>query len=309
VFVATRTLSWVQETISRLVVDAPENRLVNYAGQAIFDRPVVGVADGRDPLFRRLRQAVSPSHFLPDDVLDRYARRSDPGRCVRVVVWALPFTAPIREANRGNGWPSRLYSLARNNGGALNYLVRQRLTEVLREDGWAAVAPVLAGEYSAYRSPQHTFSSDWSERHVAYVAGLGSFGLNGCLITTVGVNVRLGSVVTDLPLEVTPRRSDDHRAACLASGGETCRSCIARCPAGAISSHGLDKSKCYAMRKRIRKRHMETYAGQMHMLRAPITTSGKTTTGYSLGCALCQCGVPCEAGPPGDRAATGDRHA
>lgn len=62
---------------------------------------------------------------------------------------------------------------------------------------------VAEGEYDAFRSPEFTFSSSWSERHVAYAAGLGNFGLNGCLITSLGTSVRFASLVTSLPLEVT----------------------------------------------------------------------------------------------------------
>jgi len=286
---------WVKQAVSQLVVEAPENRLLDFGGQPIFDAPIVGVADGDDPLFERFREAVGPRHLLPRDILRRHVPADADLTHVRVIVWVLPFTEAIRRSNRGRDWPSRLYSLARNNGGALNFEVRRRLTEALLERGWAAVAPVLTEDYDAFRSPQHTFSSSWSERHVAYAAGLGQFGLNGCLITPLGVNVRLGSIVTNLPVEPTRRDYDDYRAPCLALNGTECGLCMERCPVGAISSNGLDKSKCYAMRQAVRDRYMDAYTGALHMVPAPIVESGKRRSGYSLGCALCQCGVPCEA--------------
>jgi hypothetical protein len=39
--------------------------------------------------------------------------------------------------------------------------------------------------------------SDWSHKHVAYIAGIGSFGHHHMLITDKGCCGRLGSVVTD----------------------------------------------------------------------------------------------------------------
>jgi len=295
------------QTVSRLIREAPENRLDDYDGQPIFEAPLIGVADGDDPLFERFREVVSPRHILPRDLLRRHSPRSTDLTKVAVVVWALPFSSRIRQSNRCQDWPSRLYSLARNNGGALNYVLRHRLTLILKESGWAAVAPLLEAEYDAFRSSRHTFTSSWSERHVAYAAGLGQFGLSGCLITSLGVNVRIGSLVTNLPLEPTPRPYRTHRAPCLELGGKGCGACIERCPVGAISKDGLDKSKCYAMRDAVRERCMDSYTRDLHMLRVPIVKSGKRQHGYSLGCALCQCGVPCEgcfpwAAPDGSEA-------
>lgn len=289
------TYAWLSRAIRRLVAEAPENRLGDFDNQAIFDPPLVGVADGDEPLFARFREVVSATHILPRALLEEAGVRLSR---VRVVVWVLPFTEPVRESNRGRRWPSRLYSLARNNGGALNHLLRQRVVDLLNRRGHAAVAPVLTRHYDAFRSPQHVFSSTWSERHAAFAAGLGQFGLNRALITPLGSFVRIGSVVTDLEVAPTPRPCGDHRAPCLASGGEECGRCVDHCPVGAISASGMDKSLCYGMRNAVREKFMDAYAERMHMLRAPVVKGGKRGPNYSLGCALCLCGVPCEAGYP-----------
>ncbi len=291
--------SWIEGIVSQLVLDAPENRLRDFGDQHIFDAPLVGIADGDDALFNRFRAVVSPRHMLPREALRAHCPDEADLSCVRVLAWALPFAEAIRRSNRGRRWPSKLYSLARNNGGALNHRVRQRLTEMLRGRGWAAVAPVLTQDYDTFRSPEHAFSSTWSERHVAYAAGLGQFGLNGALITPLGINVRLGSVVTNMPVDPTPRPYDDYRAPCLKSRAEVCGACMERCPVGAVSPDGPDKSKCYAMRKAVRDRCLDAYTSGLDMLPATIVKSGKRENGYSLGCALCQCGVPCEGCIPG----------
>ena len=288
--------AWLSRAIARLVARAPENRLVDFADQPIYEPPLVGVADGDAPIFMRFREVVSPDHILPRELLEE--AHGGPVERVRVVVWVLPFTEAVRESNRAGRWPSRLYSLARNNGGALNHRLRERVVQVLHEEGFAAVAPVLSDAYDAVRSPEHTFTSTWSERHAAFAAGLGRFGLNNALITPRGSSARIGSVVTDLDVEPTPRPYEDHRAPCRASGGRLCGRCMERCPAGAISAEGLDKTLCRGMREAIRTRCMDTYAAQMHMLRAPVVKSGRRDPGYSLGCALCMNGVPCEVCDP-----------
>lgn len=288
----------IHQEIVQLLHDSPENLLPDFPGQHIFDLPAIGVADGDDPVFQEFRQVVGAGHLLPRELLERHAPGADLS-CVRVVVWALPFSEGVRCSNRNVDFPSRLYSLARNNGAALMERMGRRLAEVLESRGLAAVVSASLEAYTAYRCPTHQFSSTWSERHVAYAAGLGRFGLSHALLTPVGSNVRLGSIVVNLPLPVTPRAGNDHRAPCLASGGKTCGRCMARCPAGAISAAGMDKAKCYQMRGRIRGKCLATYAGEMHMLSATVATSGRRKSGYSLGCALCQCGVPCERVWPG----------
>jgi epoxyqueuosine reductase len=289
-------LEWLGDAVAGLVERASENRLRDYDGQAIFDEPVVGVADGEDPLFERFREVVSPDHIMPRELLEEAHGR--PVERVRVVVWALPFAEAVRASNRAGRWPSRLYSVARNNGGALNHLLRERVVQLLRDEGFAAVAPVLSGAYSAFRSPEHTFTSTWSERHAAFAAGLGRFGLNNALITPRGSSARIGSVVTDLDAEPTPRPHEDYRAPCRASGGRLCGRCMERCPVGAVSGTGMDKTLCYEMREAVRGRFMDAYAAEMHMLKAPVVKSGSRDAGYSLGCALCINGVPCEACDP-----------
>ena len=169
---------------------------------------------------------------------------------------------------------------------------------ILPKQGACGISPVHTREYNAFRSDEYTFSSTWSERHIAYAAGLGRFGLNGSLITPVGANVRFGSIITNLNLKPALREKDGHMSPCLQYEGGNCRQCIDRCPVNAISMEGLDKEKCYARKKSIESRYVTSYRNSMKMYPHPIAKSGKEYDGYSLGCALCQTGVPCERSFP-----------
>jgi len=289
---------WIEDLIADLVLGAPENRLGDFGGSPVFDRPFIGVADGDDELFEVFCQAVSSRHLRPREILERHSPKKGDFRHVRVISWALPFTAEVRRSNRGETWPSPLYSIARNNGGGLNYHLSRRLTAIFEKRGTAAVSPLLLDEYDAFWDPERVISSTWSERHVAYAAGLGGFGLNGSLITPAGSHVRLGSIVVDYPLDRIPRKEDGYRSRCFETGGEDCGACIKRCPAKAITERGLDKQKCNERREAIRARFLEEYAKKYRMLPSPIAKSGKKHLGFSLGCALCQCGVPCEGTDP-----------
>jgi len=289
--------SWLKKTLSSIILSAPENRLADFDSVPIFDPPITGIADGEDEVFRIFQAVVHPRHFAPRSLLGPYSSMGPTDRAVRVVSWAVPFHKQIRCSNRSREWPAELYSLARNNGGRLMHEIHLRLTNLIEAQGFRAVAPGLSEDYDAFRTPGATFASTWSERHVAYAAGLGQFALNGCLMTPLGTFVRLGSIVTDMPFRVSVSKRECHKASCLEDGGQDCGLCIKRCPARAISSEGLDKEKCYLRRQAIRDRFLEPLQKTFPLLASPIVKSGRKEMGFSLGCALCLSGVPCEEGP------------
>jgi len=286
---------WLEETFKSLLFREALNTLEDFPGLSIFDRPVMGIADGDDEIFELFRRVVSPRHLRPRDLLEKPAGGGKRPSLVRVASWALPFSREVRLSNHGREWPSELYSVARNNGAALIHEVLIRLIGIIQDREFRAVAPAQVEGYDAFRDPQQTFSSSWSERHAAYAAGLGRFGLNGCLITPLGSSVRLASIVTDLPLEVTVKKRESYQAPCLEDGGAECGICVQRCPVQAISGNGLDKSRCYERREVIRGNFLEPYRGKFRLRPSPIVKGGKRETGFSLGCALCLSGVPCES--------------
>ncbi|UCD85558.1 MAG: hypothetical protein JSU92_05040, partial [Deltaproteobacteria bacterium] len=136
----------------------------------------------------------------------------------------------------------------------------------------------------------------WSERHIAFAAGLGTFSLHEGLITEAGCNIRLGSVITDAPLEVTPRKSDDPYANCLHFAGEECMKCVPRCAGNAITEDGHDKDKCY-LRGQVVAEEMERRLGPLLKLYYR-NVEGNAIESYPVGCALCQFGVPCTSKNP-----------
>jgi epoxyqueuosine reductase QueG len=139
------------------------------------------------------------------------------------------------------------------------------------------VAPMNSPHWRPLKSPKIRHTSNWSERHVAYACGLGAFGLSDGFITPKGKAIRLGSVVTNLPLRPSRKRFPHPYFNCLYYFNQTCRRCAERCPTGAITARGHDKDKCCEyLDNGIDKAKTKEYG---------VTTAG---------CGLCQTKVPCE---------------
>ena len=151
---------------------------------------------------------------------------------------------------------------------------------MLNDLGYLASAPFLQPYFKTYSNEKGPYSN-WSERHIAYAAWLGTFSLSDGLITDRGVAIRVGNVVTDLVVPANPRTASGPYSNCLFHLGVNCRACIDRCPAGAITEKGHDKNKC------------QKYLHDIGYSRESMK-GGYDNEKSVVGCGLCQTKVPCE---------------
>jgi len=201
--------------LADLLVSSPLNRLPeDCGGGPIYSRPLIGVARGDDPVFREFKKVVSPEHLAPAEawtLSGQPAHDPLPSR-LRIVSIVFPYAQEIRE--QGNqtvgAMPPEIYCVAPNFADRLIDSVLAASESFFREQGFHAIAPVRADFFSVLTCANpFRLCSNWSERHVAFAAGLGTFSLHEGFITEVGCNVRIGSVITDAPLDVTPRTGED----------------------------------------------------------------------------------------------------
>lgn len=272
----------VRDVIEGFVVASPLNRLQRIDGSPIFDAPLVGVADGADPLFQQYQQIIGPFHLTPLELLQHVVAEGltavhNDQAPLRVICWVLPISGTTRKSNRRETvGPSERWHHTKAYGEEFNDALRSYVVNWLTDQGYLAVAPLLSAIY-LLRKRSMSLTSPWSERHALYAAGLGTFGLSDGFITLKGIAMRCGSVITNLPLPVTPRLYETHTANCLHYNQGTCGECIARCPAGAISAAGHDKVRC------------QHY---LDVVLKPVRIRYNVDT---ITCGLCQTGVPCEA--------------
>lgn len=273
--------NWLTTLIENFMADASENNLQNGTGEKAFETPLVGFAGGADPLFTAYKEHVGSFHWTPLEIFRQTFPEIDAAaEDLTVISWILPQTPQTRADNRkAKRFPSERWARARVFGEKANERLRDHVARCLAENGIPAVAPMRSPAWSREISPQYGYASKWSERHAAYAAGLGTFGLCDGLITEKGKAMRTGSVVAQCHIEPTPRRYTDHHANCLFYAKGTCGKCIDRCPVGAISEKGHDKERCKAFMRG------EEVIGH---IREHYGFEGR-------GCGLCQTKVPCEA--------------
>jgi len=269
---------FIADEIRTFVRTSPLNRMPDSDGDPIFEEPLVQYADGDDALFLEYKKIIAPTHLTPREALAK-ALNKDPSELSKrlsVISWILPITAKTRESNRQQtSAPSRWWAYTRWYGEKFNRALREHVVKFLNWEGYLAVAPFLEPYFKTETNEKGDYSN-WSERHVAYGAGLGTFSLSDGFITERGIAHRCGSVVTNLELPISPRTAKNHYANCLFYVNQKCRACIDRCPAGAITESGHDKIKC--------KKYLFS---DLAYLRQEYQAD-------DIGCGLCQTKVPCE---------------
>ncbi|MBR5338098.1 MAG: 4Fe-4S binding protein [Lachnospiraceae bacterium] len=250
-----------------------EGALKGCAGLEIYDSPLIGFADAADPLFEEFKKKEiigepyrSPKEWLPG--------------AETVISIFLPYTEQVRKSNRGN--PERTsngWLHARVEGHELLNAYIKKVVGYFKDKSLDCIAPLLDPGFKVqfHEGTHHgaegiSAASSWSERHAAYVCGLGTFSLTRSLITKKGAAGRYGSVIIGAKYDPDERTYTGLYDHCI-----RCGACISRCPVNAISlERGKNQKKCFEW----------------------VEKHTKVEFAPRYGCGKCQTGVPCEAGIP-----------
>jgi epoxyqueuosine reductase QueG len=247
-------------------------------GEKLWDEPLTGFSDGNDPLYQKYKEMIGEFYWTPEDVMKLCYKDSalDTSK-IAVVTWIMPQTPEtIKEQNQNSELPAVRWMKSRHYGEELNHALRRGLQDFCRKAGYKCVSPVIMQEWDYRNSDREGICSNWSERHAAYVAGLGTFSLSDGFITDKGMAMRCGSMVIEAEIEPDKRIYTSHTQNCLFLQDGKCGACIKRCPVGAISENGHDKEKCKQYTRSVTSLATEKAIG--HKVNA---------------CGLCQTKIPC----------------
>jgi epoxyqueuosine reductase QueG len=121
-------------------------------------------------------------------------------------------------------------------GTATLRVIAFRIARDLEKQGYlAALVPTEGSEFGMWYADRETLRADISLKYAAWLAGLGTYGLNQLLITSeTGPRIRMTAILTDAPLDTDhPKEESFVRPECAA-----CQKCVKVCPVGAISADG-----------------------------------------------------------------------
>ncbi|MBI2907936.1 MAG: epoxyqueuosine reductase [Chloroflexi bacterium] len=273
----TLTQEGIDALVKRITKESEGNRMRFIDNSPIFEEPLVGFASGDDPLFAEYKTIIGDYHMTPAEALQKATGKE--AESVSVISWVLPLATKIKASmRREKTTPTKIWAHGMHYAPRFNDVLRAQMVDYLQRQGYAAVAPYTAAFWRRIVTPTDQ-SSNWSERHVAYAAGLGTFSHNDGLITPKGMAMFCGSVVTDLALPASPREYTSHTAYCPYVLNGSCGRCIERCPSGAITEKGHDKIKCFDFR-------------------AQFTHLAKPYEIERVTCGFCLTAVPCESAIP-----------
>ncbi|MBP2654723.1 MAG: epoxyqueuosine reductase [Firmicutes bacterium] len=195
--------------------------------------PLVGFANANHPFILNLKKLITPTHVMPADVLLDASI---------VLAYFIPFTTELAKTNTSaSRLASAEWALAYEETNAMFGHLNSHIIEYLSNLGYKAAIAREAATFSTQK-----LISNWSHRHFAYAAGLGTFGINNMLITRSGCCGRFYTIVTNLDIAADEPMKEE---LCLYKKNGSCRICIKNCLVGALSESGYERKICYSMLK------------------------------------------------------------
>jgi len=282
----------ISDYVRGTVANSPFNEL-GQTNVPVVDEPIVGFADGKDPVIAQFKAVIGPNHRSPIEAWADVFPDEQPPASLSIIAFALPFSETVRASNRGcTTEPSIEWIIGKAHCDAMLNELKDGLVSFIKDKGYRAIIPSKSPTFHVEYGTPTGIASNWSERHYCYAAGLGTFGLSRGLITKRGVAMRCGSIVADAALPASPR-PHSHTAYCPFLESGDCDECIQRCPADAITSEGKDNLKCRA--------YLNEVIGPLilrHLSQGELQRLGVNERSSLSACGLCQTNVPCEAGVP-----------
>ena len=193
-----------------------------------WGEPLVGFADANYDDILNIREATFEGHLMPSDVLENPTV---------IIAYFVPFDKEIPDSNIEDECASKEWVVAYQETNEMFVKLNKYLIREIEKMGYRAAVCQDAGKYDS-----NIVKSKWSHRHIAKVAGLGTFGINNMLISEKGCCGRYFTIVTDLPISPDQPLSEEN---CLYKRkGKGCGICIKHCFSGALTLDNFDRFKC-----------------------------------------------------------------
>ena len=238
----------------------------------IMDAPIYGFAAADDPIFELFRDPavigekfMAPKEWMPE--------------AKTVAVFYFSFSEEIRSRHRASTEPmDEAWVSGYGDHGKVVVPFAQAMTAALEKEGIRVFNPTWDTKHPSESIPWDNggeedlhWSVAWSTSHVAFAAGLGTFGIHRHIITEKGCCGAMVTLLLDCAMEPTKRTYTDPYEYCI-----RCGACTHRCPVDAITmEHMRNLKKCSGRAAELFQKYKKGNCGK------------------------CMVGVPCEDRIPG----------
>ncbi len=231
----------------------------------VVDAPIYGFAAADDPIFDTFKDPringecwIGPKEWMPE--------------AKTVVVFFFAFSEEVRVRHRASDEiMDEAWVTGYGQHGKVLVPFAKAMKAALEDAGVKVINPTWDMEHKPVTTPVNNdgeedlhWSVSWSTRHVAYAAGLGTFGVHRHIITEKGCCGAMVTLILDCALEPTKRPYTDPYEYCI-----RCGACTHRCPVDAISmEHLRNLKKCSEHTKELFEQFKKGNCGKC-MVRVP----------------------------------------
>ena len=247
------------ETINSTIIDYGINNQSSY----FWKDPIIEIISANDNKLNILKKVISVEHFMPNDILPD---------AKSIISFFIPFQDSIVKNNIEGIMASKEWAMAYIKTNDLIRIINENIEKLMTKKGYKT------GKIPAtHNFDKDKLISNWSHRHIAYIAGIGTFGINNMLITKNGCCGRFGSIVINY--EFNEYRQDiEIKEKCINKVNGSCGICINKCIVNAYENNKFNRHKCY-------KQCLEN--DEFHK-----------TNGNASVCGKCIVGLPCSVKEP-----------
>jgi epoxyqueuosine reductase QueG len=246
--------------IESTIIDYEKNNRLN----KMWKEPIIEIISANNEKLKILKKSVSLEHFMPYNILPD---------AKSIICFFIPFQENIVKSNIKGTMASEEWAKAYIKTNDLIKTINDNIEILMGKNGYKA------GKISA---TTHNFDvkkiiSNWSHRHIAYIAGIGTFGVNNMLITKNGCCGRFGSIIINYELNKY-KQVNEIKEKCLNKLNGTCGVCRKKCAVNAYENGIFNRHRCYEQCLENAKYHEKI--------------------GYADVCGKCLVGLPCSIKEP-----------
>lgn len=216
------------------IIETIKTSIIEYGNKHqltdMWKEPLVRIIPADDARIESLKKSVSNDHLMPFDILPD---------AKSIVCFFIPFHDSIVESNIEGELASAEWAMAYIKTNDLIKTINDNISDLMEKNGYKA------GKIPAtHNFDTEKLISNWSHRHIAHIAGLGTFGINNMLITKNGCCGRFGSIVINCEIRENNQPAEI-KEKCLNKLNSGCGICQKKCAVNAYAHNVYNRKICY----------------------------------------------------------------